>query len=129
MTQDKRQVGLITQTLINLLDLSQNDLNKEIYVGPTNISHMQSSHPGDFARYGDRLEEVIQSPDYVMLHPSDGSIRFIREYIENDERVLVAVRASRGGIFFARSLYIIEGAKLESYRRVGNLIVYTDKDK
>lgn len=124
MTRDKRQVGLITQTTIDLLNLSQNELNKAIFVGPTNISHMQSSHPEDFARYGDCLEEVIQSPDYVMLHPLDDSIRFIREYIENDELVLVAVRATRGGNFFARSLYVIEEAKLEIYRSTENLMRY-----
>lgn len=128
MDQSKRQVGFITQTTVNLLGLSHIEPNKEIYLGPTNISHMQRSHPEDFARYGDCLEEVIQYPNYVMLHPSDGSIRFIREYIENGERVLVAVRASAAGSFFARSLYIIEEAKLESYRSTGNLMDYADYD-
>jgi hypothetical protein len=129
MSQRKRQVGVITQATIDLLGLSNIEANKEICVGPTNISHMQRSHPEDFARYGDRLEDVIQSPHYVMLHPSDGSIRFIREYIEDGERVLVAVRASSGGSFFARSLYTIEEAKLESYRNTGNLVDYVDGNK
>lgn len=126
--KSKRQVGFITQTTINLLGLSHIEPNKEICVGPTNINHMQRSHPEDFARYGKCLEEVIQSPHYVMLHPSNGSIRFIREYIEDGERVLVAVRASSGGSFFARSLYIIEEAKLESYRSTGNLMDYSEGD-
>lgn len=124
----QRKVGIITQTTINLLGLSDIEPNKEICVGPTNISHMKQSHPEVYARYGQCLEEVIRSPHYVMLHPSDGSIRFIREYIEDNERVLVAVRASSGGSFFARSLYIIEEAKLESYRSTGNLMDYVEGD-
>lgn len=40
MSQRKRQVGVITQATIDLLGLSNIEANKEICVGPTNISHM-----------------------------------------------------------------------------------------
>ncbi len=107
-------VGELTKPIIDLLE--EPYLPAKIMLGEKNLEHMQKEHPEDFLKYGDQLEEILRSPDYVSLHPKDKSIQFIKEL---DDRVMVAVRLSKKGQLFARTLFVMSSEKWESYNRKG----------
>lgn len=119
------KVGEIKQREIDLLGLSQ--LNgTSIFIGQPNIRHMQADHAKDYEKYGRYLEEIINSPKYVSLHPSDGSIQYIKEFYEegSSDRVLVAVRTSKSGKLFARTLFVMSEAKWTHYNEKGYIKEY-----
>ncbi|MGZ4135527.1 MAG: PBECR3 domain-containing polyvalent protein [Tumebacillaceae bacterium] len=113
-------VGYLDQRVIDLFQLSLPP-NTPIFAGETNISHMQNEHPDDFAKYGDKLPEILSSPDFVAKHPQKDSIEYIKIF-QNEasgEYVLVAVRASKSNLLFARSLFVMTESKTQKYRDKG----------
>jgi hypothetical protein len=83
---------------------------------------MRTDHPLDFEQFFDYLPLIIREPDYVAAHPNGVSIEFIKLFRENDQTVLVAVRASSSGLLYARSLYEISREKLEHYTASGTTV-------
>jgi hypothetical protein len=115
----RKVVGEIDHRVVNLLGLSV-QAGTEIFLGDTNIAHMQSNHPNDFEKYGHRIEEILSSPDYVAQHPKDGSAV---EYIKVlDDYVLVAVRISSGGVWYARTLFAMSPEKVRKYKQNPNIL-------
>lgn len=92
-----------------------------IYLGPSNLQHMQTSHPADFAKYGAELINILAYPDYVGTNPTDGSIEYVKEFLVDGEYVKVAVRLSGKGLYFARSMYILNPARVKNYIAKGTL--------
>ena len=82
---------------------------------------MQTSHPGDFAKYGSKLKNILAQPDYVGQNPSDGSIEYVKEFLIDGEFVKVAVRLSHSGRYFARSLYILNNKRVQNFISKGTL--------
>lgn len=111
----KTAIGEVSQQVIDLLGLAITP-GTEIYFGETNREHMQRNHPEDYKQYGHRLKEILEQPDYVSLHPGNGSIQYIKEL---DDRVMVAVRISENGLLFARTLFVMSESKWNSYTRKG----------
>lgn len=111
------KIGEINELVINILDLSL-ETATPIFIGETNLSHMQSEHPEDFEKYGDKIEEILVSPDYVAKHPRKDSIEYIKVYFDEqkEKRVLVAVRATGSGKFYARTLFVMSDTKVEKYK-------------
>ena len=72
---------------------------------------------------------LTSAPDYIAKHPKKPSIEYIKVFYDEDKKdhVLVAVRASNRGVFYARSLFIMSDEKVEKYRKKGALIEY-EKD-
>jgi hypothetical protein len=58
-----------------------------IFLGQQNIDHMLSEHPHDYTIYAAHITSIILNPDYVSLHPDNGSIQYIKEM---NDRVLMA---------------------------------------
>ncbi|MBE2910761.1 PBECR2 nuclease fold domain-containing protein [Anoxybacillus sp. FSL W8-0382] len=119
------QVGVINQQVIKKLGLSIKE-NTPIMLGETNIEHMKSEHPDDFEKYFNQLKNILSAPDYIAKHPKKPSIEYIKVFYDEDKKdhVLVAVRASNRGVFYARSLFIMSDEKVEKYRKKGALIEY-----
>jgi hypothetical protein len=119
------QVGEIKQREIDLLGLTL-PVGTPIIRGQQNISHMESTHPQDYAKYGHLLERIIEVPKYVSLHPSDGSIQYICEFVDENtnEKVLVAVRATKSGAIFARTLFVMSQEKWDHYNANGYIKEY-----
>lgn len=92
-----------------------------ILIGPSNIQHMQSKHPCDFAKYGADIAIIINHPDYVGLNTKDGSIEYVKEYFVDGEYVKVAVRVSSKGTYFARSLYVLNRNRVQNFIEKGTL--------
>ncbi|WP_276666177.1 PBECR2 nuclease fold domain-containing protein [Caldibacillus debilis] len=86
---------------------------------------MKSEHPEDFAKYGNKLSEILKNPDYIAKHPKKDSIEYIKIFFDEDKEdyVLVAVRASFSGKFYARSLFVMNDEKVRKYRFVSNHLI------
>ena len=64
------EIGKIDQIVIKALNLSL-DPDTPVFVGETNLQHMRDEHPNDFLKYGDKLAEILQTPDFVAKHPKN----------------------------------------------------------
>lgn len=84
---------------------------------------MKKEHPEDFAKYGNRLREILQNPDFVSKHPQKDSIEYIKVFGHGSNRdyVLVATRASKKGLYYARTLFVMGREKVQKYRSKGVL--------
>lgn len=116
--QPPQTVGIITQNIIDLLQLSF-EPGTPILLGESNIDHMRTEHPEDFAKYFDELENILKSPDFVAVHPKNGSVQFVKVF---DNLVMVGVRVSSSGALFARTLFSMSDGKIKSYKKRNALI-------
>lgn len=121
-----RVVGLINQNIIDLLNLPETDIGKQIMYGESNEAHMKSRHFDDFNKYGSQIELIIAEPDYVYSDSSKNSVEFVKQFydVNTCEHVLVAVRATGSGTFFARTLFVMSDEKVNSYKERGFLKPY-----
>lgn len=109
------KIGQIDPEIIALLNLPYTP-GQPILVGPQNLDHMKGEHPQDYANFGTYLNEIVQNPDFVSLHPDNGSLQFIKEF---PDRVMVAVRATTKGTLIARTLFTMSPEKWDSYMLKG----------
>lgn len=116
-----KMVGKITQRVIDILGVTNISANTPILLGPTNIDHMKNTHKDDFEKYFPELENILASPDYVNLHPLDGSIQYIKVFAAH---VMVGVRVSSKGTVFARTIFEMSEQKVETYRNKNLLKKY-----
>lgn len=115
-----KQVGKLEKRIIDLLGLNM-DIDAPIFLGQSNIQHMQSSHPADYAKYGKDIPFILNSPDYVGINPTDNSIEYVKEYKIDGKFVKVAVRVSSGGNLFARSIYVLNNNRTQNFIAKGTL--------
>lgn len=109
-----RHIGEIKSEVIELLDLKIEKSNL-IYLGDSNIQHMIDTHPYDYNRYGEYISEIVNNPDYVGLNKKDNSIEYVKEFIENNKYVKVAVRISTNGKYYARSIYTLNNNRVKNF--------------
>lgn len=114
-----RQIAVITKKVITLLSLSC-PINTPIYIGPSNIAHMKSSHPRDFVKYYPYISLILSQPDYVGVNHKDSSIEYVREFKENNDYVKVAVRVAADN-YFTRSLYVLNSNRVRNFIVKGTL--------
>ena len=117
----RKKIGEFSSKIIKLLELNI-EAGTPIYISDSNITHMKSSHPEDYNKYGADIATIIASPDYVGKNVKDDSIEFTKEYIINGEFIKVAVRVSSSGIFYARSMYILNSNRVKNFIKKGTLI-------
>ena len=119
-------LGKLNKRIIDEFKLNFKE-GQPIYIGESNLKHMESEHPRDFKLYGDKIEEIISNPDYIAKHPNkkNSAIEYIKIYKnENNEHVLVAVRATGTGTLFARTLFVMDKEKVGKYKNKNALIPY-----
>jgi len=123
---DYEIVGEISEKVKDILKLDI-DAGTPIYIGPSNIEHIQREHPVEYDRYFNLLPRIISKPDYIGLNPKDGSIEYIKTFPTITGRYLkLAVRISADGFLFARSLYeILERTVIKRVEK-GMLTALTD---
>lgn len=117
------KIGVIKKRVIDLTGLDI-PANTPIYIGDSNISHMEKSHPDDYKKYRDKIKEILDTPTYIGVNPKDGSIEYVKEYLIDNEFVKVAVRVSTNGIYFARTLYVLNNGRVDRFIRKGTLKKY-----
>ena len=117
----RKQIATITQDVIDALGLDCAH-GTPIYLGDSNIKHMKQSHPADYEKYAPHMEEILNTPEYIGINPTDDSIEYVREYMDEDaEYVKVAVRVSVSGNYYARSLYTLRPARVRNFIAKGTL--------
>lgn len=88
-----------------------------VYIGPQNIEHIRNKHPEDYETYFEYISEIISSPDYFGKNLKDKSIELIKEFeISEKVYVKVAVRISKKGKLFARTLYKLTDTERFEYQ-------------
>lgn len=107
----RKKIGVFSAQLIEILELNI-PAGTPIYIADSNIEHIKTSHPDNFAQYGSELSNIIANPDYVEKSAKNDSIEFTKEYYINGEYVKVAVRISTHNIYYARSMYVLTAAKI-----------------
>lgn len=116
-----RKIGTISQQVIDLLELPA-QAGTAIFIGDANIAHMKEKHPADYDRYKDSMSLILDCPDYVGRHPSNGSIEYVKEFQINEEFVKIAVRISGKGTYFARSMYVLKESRVKNFINKGKLL-------
>lgn len=116
----KKIIGQFGRRIITLLDLDIAP-GTPIYISDSNIEHMRSSHPDDYDKYFDNIESILDSPDYFGKNPKDDSVEFVKEYRIDGDYVKVAVRISSGGMYYARSLYVLNPNRTRNFIAKGTL--------
>lgn len=122
------EVGKIKAEVIATLGLSI-EADTPIYLGRSNINHMITSHPGDFKVYGEYIQQILDTPDFVGVNPHDQSIEYVKEFVVNNQFVKVAVRISAAGKYFARSLYVLNSNRVRNFITKGTLKPLTNSDE
>ncbi len=114
------KVGIVSENVKKLLGLSFVE-DDNIYMSATNIAHMESSHPSDYDKYKDQIQNILAYPDYVGQNPNDNSIEYVKNFIVDNKYVKVAVRLSAGNKYYARSLYVLNSRRVENFIKKGTL--------
>ena len=123
MPERAKQVGKLSQRVIELLGLTLSE-GRSILLGESNIAHMVSRHPEDYALYGEYIPLILSMPDYVALNTKDESIEYVKEVQMDDVYVKVAVRVSARGQLFARSIYRLNTNRAKNFIEKGTLKKY-----
>lgn len=123
MPERAKQVGKLSQRVIELLGLTLSE-GQSILLGESNIAHMVSRHPEDYALYGEYIPLILSMPDYVALNTKDESIEYVKEVQMDDVYVKVAVRVSARGQLFARSVYRLNTNRAKNFIEKGTLKKY-----
>ena len=123
MPERAKQVGKLSQRVIELLGLTLSE-GRSILLGESNIAHMVSRHPEDYALYGEYIPLILSMPDYVALNTKDESIEYVKVVQMDDVYVKVAVRVSARGQLFARSVYRLNTNRAKNFIEKGTLKKY-----
>ena len=123
MPERAKQVAKLSQRVIELLGLTLSE-GRSILLGESNIAHMVSRHPEDYALYGEYIPLILSMPDYVALNTKDESIEYVKEVQMDDVYVKVAVRVSARGQLFARSVYRWNTNRAKNFIEKGTLKKY-----
>lgn len=116
----RKKIGAFSAQIIEILELDI-PVGTPIYIADSNIEHMKASHPHDFEKYGNELNNIIANPDYVGKNVKDDSIEFTKEYYIDEEYVKVAVRVSTRNIYYARSMYVLNSKRVKNFIAKGTL--------
>ena len=110
------EIGRVTQRVVELLDTDY-IVDTPIHIGEENIEKIRIKHPEDFEKYEQDIGKIISSPDYIAKHPKDNSIQYVKVYRQDNNYVMVAVRASGGEKLYVRTLFVMSEEKIFKYWR------------
>lgn len=96
--------------------------NTPVFLGASNIAHMQAKHAADYANYGTDIPQILANPDYIGINRKDNSIEYVKEYRINNEFVKVAVRVTGNSRYFVRSIYVLNKSRVQNFINKGTLI-------
>jgi len=116
----KVQIGFISKEVSKTLGLHQLE-NAPIFLGESNIKHMQKRHFNDYMKYQSEIVNILIAPDYVGVNAKDGSLEFVKEFMIDGEFVKVAVRVSQNNVLYARSLYVLNSNRVKNFIAKGTL--------
>ena len=114
MSTDIEQIGVIGSDIVLKFNL---DISPDtpIYIGLNNRIHMENSHREIYLKYSNRMSDIISSPDYVGINPHDNSLEYYKKFNNEVIHIKIAVRNTKKGVYFARSMYSVNDTNLKSY--------------
>lgn len=116
-----KPIAYINKAVIDSLALDC-AVDTPIYIGETNIAHIQQKHPRDYEKYHKYIADILTRPDYVGINSANNSLEYVREFqLDNNEFVKVAVRVALSGKFFVRSLYTLNPNRVKNFIAKGTL--------
>ena len=116
-------LGKLTNKVINFIIEKHPDYkdallkNSDVLFWKDRVSHTEK-HKNDFfsdIQYQTCLEaipKILQSPDYISIHPKDNSISFIKDF---NQHISVAIRITVDGKLSYRTMYPLMDAQLTNY--------------
>lgn len=107
--QIKELLGI--QSDVNVIKYSKNNLEK----------HLLKRNHIDALKYFDKIEDILEEPDYVGINPNEKSecLEYIKVF---DENILVALKIhSSEEFYYIPSMYTITDYKLQSRLFSGRL--------
>jgi len=129
LPEDAEKIGIISTEVKTILGLEINE-GTPIFIGKSNISHMEREHPKEFKQYYKYISTIIIDPDYIGLNPKDSSLEYIKTFkTTNRKYIKLAVRISNDGYLFARSLYEIMEKTVNNRVEKGMLFSLTEHRK
>lgn len=120
----KVKIGELTEKTIKLLKITRKPC--DIVIWEDRLRYIEK-HKKDFKddetyyRCIEKIPLILKEPDYVGLHPSDGSIQYIKQI---DELTLVGIRLKETGELCLRSSYKITENQLKYYIKSGRVKKY-----
>lgn len=117
----RKKIGQFSAEIIKTLGLDI-PVGTPIYIADSNIEHMKASHPKDYEKYGNDIESIIASPDYLGRNIKDDSIEFTKEYLLDGNFVKVAVRVSLQNVYYTRSMYVLNANRVKNFIAKGTLV-------
>ena len=111
----------IKKEIKEILNIDTN-INEIIFSKSGLKKHMIKKNHYSSLKYFEKIEEIINKPDYVGKSPREKSISL--EYIKcYNDNILVAVKLNRKkSAFYIASMYIISDYKLQNRINSGRLI-------
>ena len=117
----KAVVGSLTPAIIKLLGLHREPCDIILWEDRFDYIHKHitdfKSH-ASFERCIANIPEIIAAPDYVGIHPTKGSIEYIKRV---DELTIVAVRLKPKGDLALRTVFPLTEAQLQDYLQKGTV--------
>lgn len=120
----KVKIGELTEKTIKLLKIARKPC--DIVIWEDRLRYIEK-HKKDFKddetyyRCMEKIPLILKEPDYVGLHPSDGSIQYIKKI---NELTLVGIRLKSTGELCLRSAYRITENQLKYYIESGRVRKY-----
>lgn len=111
----KLKIGKLTPDVISTLGITSSP--RDIVMWEDRYQYIQK-HKGDFQSEENfiacvkKIPDVIAAPDYVALHPSKGSIEYIKQI---DELFIIAVRLKNSGELALRTAFPLTKKQLQDY--------------
>ncbi|WP_335980662.1 PBECR3 domain-containing polyvalent protein [Fusobacterium polymorphum] len=113
MENEIELIGLLKKEIIEYFNLN----DERVFIGEVNKNHIRVKHYEDYEAYFEYISEIISSPDYFGKNLRDESIELIKEFkISEKIYIKVAVRISKKGKLFARTLYKLTDTERFEYQ-------------
>ena len=120
MGADTEKLGVIGTDIVEKFNLSVSP-DTPIYIGLNNRIHMENNHGDIYREYSDCMGEIIKFPDYVGVNPHDSSLEYYKSYGDITLHIKLAVRPTKSGVYFAKTMYDINEHSLKSYLEKGRV--------
>ena len=118
---NKVKIGSLSSEVISILKLNRPEC--DIIFWEDRLKHIEKHVPDfdsleDYYKHMELIPDIIESPDYVGLHPSANSIEYFKRI---NKVMLVAIRLRNDGNLSFRTAYPISEAKLQVYIESGTV--------
>lgn len=125
----KVKIGELKQEVIDILNINRKPCNIIMWYDRLKYTEKHKSDfrtEEEYIKCMENIPNIIKNPDYVGLHPRDGSIQYIKQI---NELMLVGIRIKPFGEICYRSAYPITEGQLNNYIDTERVVRMNSLDK